>query len=423
MNAMIVQSHEFLFRDLGQTFGFLQIKVYNTLRKLHKRSSEMSVEKQKVQKRLNSWLNMLIETGGADLHIKTNCPIRARFKSEIVLLSKEVVTSETMELLVELLTGDEYEKFENEKEFDSAYSLDTKYRFRINLYMHVNGYAIVFRLIPPHIKTIEELNLPPILHQLTHLRRGLVLITGTTGSGKSTTLASIIEEINQTYNRHIITIEDPVEYIYHDKKSIIEQRQVGVHTNSFSRALRAAMREDPDIIVVGEIRDLATASTIVEAVNTGHLVFSTAHTLDARETVERMISIFPAEEQNRVRAVLASSLEAVISQRLVKGVTDEMIPAVEMMFTTPLIKEMIRMERDNELPDAMKKDTTNGSITFNQALFNLALSQKITEYQAYEYATSQTDLKLMFTMSPDYVNKKRRRRRKTEEEKEVWLKE
>jgi twitching motility protein PilT len=383
----------------------------------------MSVEKQKVQKRLNSWLNMLIETGGADLHIKTNCPIRARFKSEIVLLSKEVVTSETMELLVELLTGDEYEKFENEKEFDSAYSLDTKYRFRINLYMHVNGYAIVFRLIPPHIKTIEELNLPPILHQLTHLRRGLVLITGTTGSGKSTTLASIIEEINQTYNRHIITIEDPVEYIYHDKKSIIEQRQVGVHTNSFSRALRAAMREDPDIIVVGEIRDLATASTIVEAVNTGHLVFSTAHTLDARETVERMISIFPAEEQNRVRAVLASSLEAVISQRLVKGVTDEMIPAVEMMFTTPLIKEMIRMERDNELPDAMKKDTTNGSITFNQALFNLALSQKITEYQAYEYATSQTDLKLMFTMSPDYVNKKRRRRRKTEEEKEVWLKE
>jgi twitching motility protein PilT len=420
---MIVQSHEFLFLDLGQTFGFLQIKVYNTLRKLHKRSSEMSVEKQKVQKRLNSWLNMLIETGGADLHIKTNCPIRARFKSEIVLLSKEVVTSETMELLVELLTGDEYEKFENEKEFDSAYSLDTKYRFRINLYMHVNGYAIVFRLIPPHIKTIEELNLPPILHQLTHLRRGLVLITGTTGSGKSTTLASIIEEINQTYNRHIITIEDPVEYIYHDKKSIIEQRQVGVHTNSFSRALRAAMREDPDIIVVGEIRDLATASTIVEAVNTGHLVFSTAHTLDARETVERMISIFPAEEQNRVRAVLASSLEAVISQRLVKGVTDEMIPAVEMMFTTPLIKEMIRMERDNELPDAMKKDTTNGSITFNQALFNLALSQKITEYQAYEYATSQTDLKLMFTMSPDYVNKKRRRRRKTEEEKEVWLKE
>ncbi len=381
----------------------------------------MSVEQQEVQKRLNSWLSMLIETGGADLHIKSNCPIRARFKNDIVLLSQEVVTAETMELLIELLTGADYKKFKKEKEFDSAYSLDEKYRFRINIYMHFYGYAIVFRLIPPYIKTIEELNLPPVLHQLTHLRRGLVLITGTTGSGKSTTLASIIEEINQTYNRHIITIEDPVEYMYHDSKSIIEQRQVGKHTHSFANALRSAMREDPDIIVVGEIRDLATASSIVEAVNTGHLVFSTTHTLDARETVERMISIFPAEEQNRVRTILASSLEAVVSQRLVKGISEEMIPAVEIMFTTPLIKELIRMERNHEIPDAMKKDTTSGSITFNQALFNLALEKKITEYQAYEYATSQTDLKLMFTMSPVYVNRKRRNK-KTEQEKEVWLK-
>jgi twitching motility protein PilT len=364
---------------------------------------------------------MLIEAGGVDLHIKSDSPIRARFKNDIVLLSKEVIESENIKLLIKLLTGTSYGKFLEEKEFDGAYSLDRKHRFRVNIYMHFNGYAIVFRLIPPIIKTIEELNLPKQMHKLVHLKRGLVLITGTTGSGKSTTLASIIEEINQTYNRHIITIEDPVEYMYHDRKSIIEQRQVGLHTNSFSNALRAAMREDPDIIVVGEIRDLATAESILNAVNTGHLVFSTTHTLDARETIDRIISLFPTEEQNRVRTTLASTLEAVISQRLIKGVTQEMIPAVEIMFKTPMIKELIRAKRDREIPDIIKKEGMIGSITFNQALFNLALAGKITEDQAYEYATSPADLKVMFTMSPEYEN--RRKRRKHHSGKEVWLKE
>jgi len=379
----------------------------------------MSLEEQEVLERLNVWLGMLIEAGGVDLHIKSHSPIRARFKNDIVLLSKEVITSENIELLIRILTGKSHDKFHEEKEFDGAYSLDSKHRFRVNIYMHFNGYAIVFRLIPPYIKTIEELNLPKQMHKLAHLRRGLVLITGTTGSGKSTTLASIIEEINQTYHRHIITIEDPVEYMYHDSLSIIEQRQIGMHTNSFSRALRAAMREDPDIIVVGEIRDLATAESILNAVNTGHLVFSTAHTLDARDTIDSMISLFPTEEQNRVRTTLASTLEAVISQRLVKGVTEEMIPAVEMMFMTPMIKELIRAERDNEIPDIIKKEGTRGSITFDQALFNLALSGKITEDQAYEYATSPADLKVMFTMSPEYESKRKRKKRL---EKAVWLK-
>ncbi|HEY9129625.1 MAG TPA: PilT/PilU family type 4a pilus ATPase, partial [Sulfurovum sp.] len=308
---------------------------------------------QNVEQRLNSWLTMLIESNGADLHIKSNSPIHARVKSDIVLLSNEKVDAKTIEDIVKMLTGDGYDTFRETKEFDGAYALDQQYRFRVNIFMHLGGYAIAFRLIPSYIRTIEELNLPTALHKLAHLRRGLVLVTGTTGSGKSTTLASLIEEVNKTFSRHIITIEDPIEYVHADAKSIVEQRELGMHTNSFARALRAAMREDPDVIVVGEIRDLATAESIMQAVNTGHLVFSTVHTLDARETVDRLIAIFPSEEQNRVRETLAATLEAVISQRLIQGISGDMIPAVEMMFKSPQIQELIRHKRDNEIPDAL----------------------------------------------------------------------
>jgi twitching motility protein PilT len=308
--------------------------------------------------------------------------------------------------LVKALTDDEFENFKVTKEYDGAYSLNKKYRFRVNIFMHLDGYAVAFRLIPPHIKTIEELNLPSALHKLTHLRRGLVLITGTTGSGKSTTLATIVEDINKTHHRHIITIEDPIEYVHNDSKSIVEQREVGTHTNSFADALRAAMREDPDIIVVGEIRDLATAESILRAVNTGHLVFSTVHTLDARETIDRLIAIFPTEEQNRVRATLSATLEAVLSQRLIKGIDGNMIPAMEMMFKSPQIQELIRNKRDSEIPDAIEKEGISfASITFNRALFDLTLAEKITEEQAYQYASSPADLKLMFTVSKEYEEK------------------
>ena len=361
---------------------------------------------QNLEQRLNSWLTMLIESDGADLHIKSNSPIRARVKSDIVLLSNEKIDAKTIEDLVKMITGDGYDKFRETKEFDGAYALDQKYRFRVNIFMHLGGYALAFRLIPSYIRTIEELNLPTALHKLAHLRRGLVLVTGTTGSGKSTTLASLIEEVNKTYNRHIITIEDPIEYVHADVKSIVEQRELGMHTNSFSRALRAAMREDPDVIVVGEIRDIATAESILQAVNTGHLVFSTVHTLDARETVDRLIAIFPAEEQNRVRETLAATLEAVISQRLIQGISGDMIPAVEMMFKSPQIQELIRHKRDHEIPDALEKEGISfDSMTFNRALFDLTLAGKITEEQAYQYASSAADLKLMFTVSKEYEEK------------------
>ena len=339
----------------------------------------MSLSEKDVLKQLDVWLGMLIEVEGADLHIKSDSPIHARVKSDIVLLSQEVIDADTMEALVKTLTGNGYENFKETKEFDGAYSLSANYRFRVNIFMHIGGYAIAFRLIKSNIKTIEELNLPTALHKLAHLRRGLVLVTGTTGSGKSTTLATIIEEINKTYHHHIITIEDPIEFIHNDAKSIVEQRELGLHTNSFSRALRAAMREDPDIIVVGEIRDLATAESIMQAVNTGHLVFSTVHTLDARETIDRLVAIFPTVEQNRIRETLSTTLEAVISQRLIKGISGNMVPAVEMMFKSPQIQELIRAKRDNEIPDAIAKEGISfDSITFNHALFDLTLTDKIT---------------------------------------------
>ena len=355
---------------------------------------------------LNAWLDLLIKRNGADLHIKSNSTIHARINNDIILLSDEIIKHETIKSIVIQLTGVKYGDFQSTKEFDGSYILDDSHRFRVNISMHIGGYALAFRLIPTYIKSLEELNLPSALHKLSHLRRGLVLVTGTTGSGKSTTLASIIEEINKTHRRHIITMEDPVEYIHHDSKSIVEQRELGINTLSFSNALRAAMREDPDVLVVGEIRDIATAESILQAVNTGHLVFSTIHTLDARETIDRIIAIFPTNEQNRVRETLAATLEAVISQRLILGTDNMMVPAVEMMFKSPQVQALIRNKRDDEILDAIEKEGIMfDSISFNRALFNLTLADKISEEQAYQFATSPSDLKLLFTISPEYEKK------------------
>jgi len=382
-------------------FVFILTKEYNKRYK----EIKMPLEKQDLLNTLNQWLKLLIQQNGTDLHIKTNAPIKAKINGYIVLLSKELMgsSSATINGIIKVLLGDKAVQLQSEKEYDGMYIIDEKYRFRYNIYRHHGGYALNFRRIPHEIRSIERLNLPTELHALTTLKHGLVLITGTTGSGKSTTLASLIEEINKTTKQHIITIENPIEYIYEDQQCIIEQREIGMHTNSFQNAMHSAMREDADIIVVGEIRDLATAESIIQAVNTGHLVFSTTHTLDASETIDRMISIFPSSEQNRVRATLAATLEAVISQRLVKSKSGEMLPAVEMMFKSPLIQEYIRNSRDHEILDAMEKESHSfHSITFDKALFDLALAGEIDEETAYRHATSPADLKLMLSLSEAY---------------------
>ena len=353
--------------------------------------------------RLRTYLYTLVEKKGSDLHIKSGARVSARVNEEIVSLGDTLLNHEDVEQIARELAGKNYLSFMKSHELDTIYVLDEEHRFRVNIFVHLHGIAIVFRMIPKRIRSIEELNLPAAIHKLTKLKRGLVLITGTTGSGKSTTLASIVEEINLHQRRHIITIEDPVEYVYSDKSCIIEQRGVGHHTQSFATALRSAMREDPDIVVVGELRDIETAESALHAVNTGQLVFSTLHTTDARETVDRLISMFPTREQNRVRMNLATNLQAVVSQRLIKSLEDELIPAVELMFMSPRIEYLIRMQQDVNIPDAMTEEgNVFGSRTFNKALFDLTLEGKISEEAAFDYATSASDLRLLFTTSSEY---------------------
>ncbi len=358
---------------------------------------------------LHKYITQLIEQDGSDLHIKSHADVRIRVRGEVLSLGEEKLDEERVEEMAKHLAKEHFEEFKRDQELDTVYVYDDQYRFRVNLYYHLEGIAIAMRLIPYQIKTIEELNLPMELMKLTDLNRGLVLVTGTTGSGKSTTLATIIEEINKKHRKHVITIEDPVEFVHTDKEGIIEQRGIGQHTQSFADALRAAMREDPDIIVVGEMRDVETVDSALQAVNSGHLVFSTLHTLDAHETIDRLIAMFPAREQNRVRMHLASNLQAVVSQRLLRSKKDTLVPAVEMMFRSPRIEGLIREMRDDEIPDAMEEEhNIFGSKTFNMALFDLCLSDTITEEEAFKYATSPSVLKLMLTKSSLYNEKLRR---------------
>ncbi len=352
---------------------------------------------------LNTFLKKLVDKEGTDLHIKSDSVIRARIKGTMMPLSIQPLEHRHVETIVRQIMGKNIETFKIQYSYDTIYLLDKKHRFRVNLYYQLKGISIVFRAIPHQIRSFEQLNLPSSLSKISQLQRGLVLVTGTTGSGKSTTLASIIEDINKTSHRHIITIEDPIEYVYDDNKCVIEQRGIGQHAVDFSTALRSSMREDPDIIIVGEMRDLETARNVLQAVNTGHLVFTTLHTLDARETIDRLLAIFPKEEQERVRMDLASNLEVVISQRMLRDLDEEMIPAVELMFKSPRTTYLISNSRDTELLDAMLHDQNSfGSMPFDISLFNLVLQGKINEETASMYASNPANLRLMLTTSAEY---------------------
>jgi len=345
-------------------------------------------------KKIRKYLKKLIEVGGSDLHIKANSIIRARIQGDIVPFSGEVISKdEVLTLAKELLRG-RFKELVEKKDVDLVYIYDNNTRFRVNIFFQIDGVSAVFRIIPIKIKSIDELQLPKSLHKIAKIQRGLVLVTGVTGSGKSTTLAAIIDEINSNRRDHIITIEDPVEFIHKDKKSIINQRSLGQDTISFSRALRAALREDPDIILVGEMRDLETIEMALHAAETGHLVFSTLHTLDVKETINRIISMFPVDEQNRIRIVLASVLESIISQRLVKTKSGGRIAATEIMFKTKRIETLIINEREIEIPIVIEEGSIYGMQTFDQALFNLCKEGLIDESEALDNATSRSDMKL-----------------------------
>lgn len=346
-------------------------------------------------KKIRAYLKKLIENGGSDLHVKSNGVIRARINGAIVPFSGSIFSyDDAMTLAKEILRGRYSELVEN-KEVDLVYQFDERNRFRVNIFFQTDGPSFVFRVIPMTIPTIDEMNYPEMVRAFTKETRGLVLVTGTTGSGKSTTLAAMIHEINTTQKKHIITIEDPIEFVHKDRGCIINQRSVGQDTLSFDRALRAALREDPDIILVGEMRDRETIELALHAADTGHLVFSTLHTLDAKETINRIIAIFPNDEQNRVRLSLAGVLKGVISQRLIPTKDDKRIAAMEILVKTPTIEKLILENRDYEIKEAIEKGREHyKSQSFDQHILDIYNAGIITKERAKDYATSASDLEL-----------------------------
>lgn len=346
-------------------------------------------------KKIRGYLKKMIENGGSDLHVKANSVIRARINGSLIQFSGGIFSKEdALTFAKELLKGRFTELIEN-KEVDLVYPFDEKNRFRVNIFFQMDGVSAVFRVIPVTIPKFDDLHLPDILRKFTKKERGLVLVTGVTGSGKSTTLATLINEINLAQKKHIITIEDPIEFVHKDRGCIINQRSVGQDTLSFGNALRAALREDPDIILVGEMRDRETINLALHAADTGHLVFSTLHTVDAKETINRIIATFPTEEQNRVRLSLAGVLQGVISQRLIPTVDGGRRAAMEILVRTPTIEKLIMENRDYEIRDAIEKGRDHyKSQSFDQHILDLYHEGVISKEKAKDYATSSSDMEL-----------------------------
>ncbi|CAA6817729.1 MAG: Twitching motility protein PilT [uncultured Sulfurovum sp.] len=349
-----------------------------------------------MEKKLQFYLKNLVHNGGSDLHLKSGSIIRLRVSGDLLKLGDKKISHEELDGIAQaILTKEQYEQLTTTKELDCTYVLDENNRFRVNFFYQLDGLSAVMRIIPVKILTLEELKLPAVISELSEMHRGLILVTGVTGSGKSTTLAAMLNHINSTMKKHIITVEDPVEFVHPDKESLVSQRGVGQDTLSFANALKGALREDPDIILVGEMRDLETIEIALHAANTGHLVFSTLHTLDAKETINRIIGMFPQEEQNRIRITLASVLSGVICQRLVKTIDGKRAAALEIMIQTPRIVDLIAQNRDSELLDTIEEGSEiYGSQSFDQALISLYRDKKISDEVVFEHATNPSDMKL-----------------------------
>jgi twitching motility protein PilT len=344
---------------------------------------------------LNELLRIAVKGGASDVHLKAGLPPMFRIDGSLVPLKdgRRLPPEEVAKISAGVMNSYQMEKFKEYNEIDLAYGVPGIGRFRVNCFQQRGTIGIVFRVIPFKIASMEELNLPKSIEKIALERRGLVLVTGTTGSGKSTTLASMIDFINARRTAHIITIEDPIEFLLRDKRCIVNQREVGVDTISFSQALRSALRQDPDVILVGEMRDLETIETALTAAETGHLVMSTVHTLDATETINRIISVFPPYQQKQVRLQLASVLKAVISQRLVPKVDGKgRVPACEILISSTRVRELVENEeRTKEIHDAIQQGFVSyGMQTFDQSLMNL-LSQKLITYEEAMRQSSNPD--------------------------------
>jgi twitching motility protein PilT len=339
---------------------------------------------------ISELLMFVHKENASDLHISAGEQPMARIygemrRIEVPLLSREDVHV----MLYDILNDQQRKNFEEHHELDFSIELKNIARFRVNAFRQARGEAIVFRVIPSKILTLEELGLPKVLREVCKTERGLVLVTGPTGSGKSTTLASMIDVINNVLKGHIITIEDPIEFVHESKNCLINQRELGAHTLAFANALRSALREDPDIILVGEMRDLETISLALTAAETGHLVFSTLHTSGAPKTVDRVIDVFPAEQQEQIRAQFAESIQAIISQVLLKRRDGRgLVPALEIMIGTPAVRNLIRENKVAQLPSAIQTGQKFGMISLDQSLKDLVSRSIVEKEQCLYLATN-----------------------------------
>jgi twitching motility protein PilT len=348
---------------------------------------------------LNEILQVALRAGASDIHLKAGLPPMFRVDGGLMPLkeARRLPPEEIQRMALGIMNEFQREKFKQTNEVDLAYGVPGLGRFRVNIFQQRGTIGVVLRVIPFKIQSIEQLMLPKVLEKIAGEQRGLVLVTGTTGSGKSTTLAAMIDHVNATETCHIMTIEDPIEFLIRDKRSIVNQREVGVDTMSFGQALKSALRQDPDVILVGEMRDLETIETALTAAETGHLVMSTLHTLDATETINRIISAFPPYQQKQVRLQLGSVLRGVISQRLVPRADGKgRVPAIEVLLCTSRVREMIEdKDRTKEIPDAIAQGHVSyGMQTFDQSLMTLLKSNLITYEEALRQATNPDDFAL-----------------------------
>ena len=347
---------------------------------------------------LKELLSITIQEQASDLHLSVGHPPVLRLAGRLVSLikMKKLVSEDTKGLSEALMTENQRLRFLEKKEIDFSYNfLEKKARFRVNVFFQSGEVASVLRQIPAKIRTIEELNLPPILHEFTKPTQGFILITGPSSHGKSTTLAALIDEINHTRADHIITIEDPIEYVFEDDRAIVDQREVYQDTLSFSGALRSAFRQDPDVIMVGEMRDPETMATAITAAETGHLVFATLHTNSAAQTIHRIVDSFPAAQQDQIRAQLSGSLLGVVYQRLIPSIKGGLIPACEVMLSTPAISNLIRENKTHEIPLVIETSAEVGMISLNRYLANLVKRKEISLENAFNYSLNPAELRIL----------------------------
>jgi twitching motility protein PilT len=360
---------------------------------------------------LTATLDRVAEWQGSDLHLKHGSPPLVRVHGDLVPLTdvRPLTPADTERALWQMLENpSRVAEFENEHEVDFSYAHTGAgpSRFRVNAFRQLGGITLVCRAIPEHIRSVEELSLPPVISELAREERGIVLVTGSTGSGKTTTLAAMVDQINSERARHIVTIEDPIEFVHRDRRSVINQREIGSHTASFARALRRVLRQDPDVILIGEMRDEETVRTALAAAETGHLVLSTLHTLDATESVNRIVDLFPPRAQQQARLMLASTLRGIVSQRLVKTAdTRGRVACCEVLRMTGRVRDMImRPEETSRLSEAIAGGAYYGMQTFDQALHQHVDAGRISMDEALIAASSPHDFKLLVAANGQPAN-------------------